>query len=88
VPNLTALNQTLASEDRARHRQQIRQHICCRVDFTLGAIDNCHVDVFKVFGRRVVNDRRGIGAAWREWAEEEERGQGSAEHVQRGRSRP
>ena len=28
-----------------------------------GAIDKCHVDVFEVFGRRVVNYWRGIGLA-------------------------
>ena len=52
-----------------------------------GAIDQCHVDVFKVLCQRIVNDGRGVCAAWREWAEEE-RGKGSAEHVQRGRTRP
>jgi hypothetical protein len=29
----------------------------------LGAIDKCHVDLFKVLCRRIVNDRRGIGEA-------------------------
>ena len=51
-----------------------------------GAIDQCHVDVFKVLCQRIVNDGRGVCAAWRDWAEEE-RGKGSAEHVQRGRTR-
>jgi hypothetical protein len=37
----------------------------------LGAIDKRNVDVFQVFRRRVMNDRRGIGAARRERGEKE-----------------
>jgi hypothetical protein len=48
----------------------VRQDICGHVDFTLGAIDKRHVDVFQVFRWRIVNDRRGIGAARRERGEE------------------
>jgi hypothetical protein len=48
------------------HDWPVRQDICCHVYFTLGAIDQGDIDVFKVFRWRVMNDRRGIGAARRE----------------------
>jgi hypothetical protein len=41
------------------------------VDFVVGAIDQCHVDMFEIFDRRVVNGRRGIGGARRERGEQE-----------------
>jgi hypothetical protein len=44
----------------------------------LGAIDKRNVDVFQVFRRRVMNDRRGIGAAWCLGSEEEDCGQRNA----------
>jgi hypothetical protein len=48
------------------HDGPVGQHIGRHVDFVLGAIDKRNVDVFQVFRRRVVNDRRGLGAArWR-----------------------
>ena len=37
----------------------------------LGAIDKSNIDVFKVFDRRVMNDRRGIGATRRREQREE-----------------
>ena len=36
-----------------------------QVDFVFGTIDKRNVDVLKVFSRRVMNDRRGVSAAWR-----------------------
>jgi hypothetical protein len=44
----------------------------------LGAIDQRNVYVFEVFGRRVMNDRRRIGAAWCQGSEEEDCGQRNA----------
>jgi len=52
------------------HDWPVRQHISGHVDFVLGAVDQGNVDVFKVLSRRVMNDWRGIGAAWRERGEE------------------
>jgi hypothetical protein len=48
------------------HDGPVRQDIGGHVDFVLGAIDKRHVDVFKIFARRIVNDRRGLGTAGRE----------------------
>jgi hypothetical protein len=53
------------------HYGPVRQDIGGHVDFVLGAIDKRNVDVFQVFRRRLVNDRRGIGAARRERGEKE-----------------
>ena len=44
----------------------------------LGAVDQRNVDVFEVLARRVVNCRRGIGAAWCQGSEEEDCGQRNA----------
>ena len=49
----------------------VGQHIGRHVDFVLGAIDKCNVDVFEVFRRRIVNDRRGLGVARRERGEQD-----------------
>jgi hypothetical protein len=54
------------------------QHIGRHVDFVSGAIDKRHVDVFKILARRIVNGRRGIGAAWCQGSEEEDCGQRNA----------
>jgi hypothetical protein len=37
----------------------------------LGAVDQGNVNAFKILARRVMNDRRGIGAARRERGEKE-----------------
>jgi len=62
------------------HDWPVRQDI--RVDFMLGAIDKRNVDVFKGFRGRIVNDRRGIGAARRDRGEKENCGYGSAQRAQ------
>jgi hypothetical protein len=49
----------------------------------LGTINQVNVDVFKVFRRRVVNDRRWLGLARRERGEKENCGNGSAQQVHR-----
>ncbi len=49
----------------------VRQDIGGHVDFTLGAVDQGNVDVFKILARCVVNDRRGIGATRRREQREE-----------------
>jgi hypothetical protein len=61
------------------HDWPVGQHIGRHIDFVLGAIDQCHVDVFKVFDRRVVNGRRGLGFACRERGEKENCGYESAQ---------
>jgi hypothetical protein len=61
----------------------VSQHIGCHVDFVLGAINQCNVDMFEVFCRRVVNDRRWIGAARRgDQRDEDGCGQESAKQIQ------
>jgi hypothetical protein len=44
------------------HDGPVSQHIGRRVDFVLGAINQINLEMFKVLVRRIVNDRRGIGA--------------------------
>jgi hypothetical protein len=60
------MNATIGGARERLHYGPVRQDIGGHVDFTLGAIDKRNVDVFQVFRRRVVNDRRRIGAARRE----------------------
>jgi hypothetical protein len=64
------------------HNGPVRQDIRGHVYFTLGAVDKRHVDVFEVLARRIVNDRRWLGAARRERGEKENCGYGSAQQVQ------
>jgi hypothetical protein len=52
------------------HNGTVSQHIGRHVDFVLGAIDQRHVDMFKVLCRGIVNDRRGISLARRECGEQ------------------
>jgi hypothetical protein len=53
------LDATIGGACKRLHDGQVGQHICGQVDFMLGAIDQGDVDVFEVFGRRVMNDRPG-----------------------------
>lgn len=64
------------------------QYISRHVDFLACSIDQAHVDLFEIFGRRVVNDKRGIGETRRQRGEEEECSQGGAEQAQFCPSRP
>ena len=58
------LDATIGGACERLHDGPVGQHIGRHVDFVLGAIDQCNVDMFEVFDRRVVNCRRGIGGAW------------------------
>jgi hypothetical protein len=49
----------------------IGQHIGRHVDLMPCAVDQGNVGVFKILARRIMNDRRGIGAARRERGEQE-----------------
>ena len=82
------LDATIGGACKRLHDGQVGQHICGQVDFMLGAIDQGDVDVFEVFGRRVMNDRRWIGGAWCQRGEEGDCNQGGAKQVQRSDSRP
>jgi hypothetical protein len=75
-------NATIGGTRERLHDRPVRQDIRRHVDFTLGAIDHGNVDVFKVFRWRVMNDRRGIGAAWRERGEKKNCGYGFVQQVQ------
>jgi hypothetical protein len=59
-------NATIGGARERLHYWPVRQDIGGHVDFVLGAIDKRHVDVFKIFARCIVNDRRWLGAARRE----------------------
>ena len=51
-------NAAISGARECLHDWPVRQNIGGHVDFMLGAIDKRHVDMFKIFARRVVNDRR------------------------------
>ncbi|HEY8032180.1 MAG TPA: hypothetical protein VIF02_07350 [Methylocella sp.] len=53
----------------------VGQHTGRHVDLVPGANDKRNVDMFEVFRRRILNDRRRIGAAWCQGSEEEDCGQ-------------
>jgi len=54
------------------HDWPVAEDIGRKVDFMLCGVDQRHVDMFKIFGWRVVDCRRVIGAAL--WANGEDNG--------------
>jgi hypothetical protein len=64
------LDATIGSACERLHDCPVRQDVGRHVDFVLGRVDQGNIDVFKILARRIVNDRRGIGFAWRERGEQ------------------
>jgi hypothetical protein len=65
------LDAAISSTRERLHYGPVRQDIGGHIDFMLGAIDQGNINVFQVFRRGVMNDRCGIGGAWRERCEHE-----------------
>jgi len=55
------LNATIGGARERLHDGPIGEHVSREVDFMLGAVDQANVDIFEVFCRRIMNNRRGIG---------------------------
>jgi hypothetical protein len=69
------------------HDGPVSEDMCGLVDFVFEAVDQLDDNMFKILCRRIVNNPRGIGRAWRDRGGEESRCNGCANPVQQSRTR-
>src|SRR5664279_5498960 len=76
------LDPTISGTDERLHDRPVSYDVCGHVDFMPGAVDKCHVNMFEVFCRSVMDDRRRVSCARCQRGEEYDYGNGGAKQVQ------